>query len=174
MHNPTTIIHIHWSGPSTFDQTTSFTNDTDFGIYQIYGSHPVYGSDVLLYIGLSIGRFGGRIPNHEWWLEHHDDGRIRVYTGRLKGAETPSDAVWNRHIELAERLLIYAHQPAINKQSSLGGWEAELENVHVCNWGRRADLLPEVSGLRWTGKCNTISMSTYREVGEAVLTPENS
>jgi len=153
MQAPAEIIHILWDGPFTFDEIATFTTPTDFGIYQIYGHHPVYGSDVMLYIGLAErNRFGTRIPNHEWWLENHDDGRIRVYLGRLAGVVQPSDDEWNRHIRLAERLLIHAHYPACNTKKSLGALEPALQNVHVCNWGRVADLLPEVSGVRWGSK----------------------
>jgi len=37
----------------------------DRGLYQIYGHHPVYGSNVLLYIGQTYGRtFRERIEEH--------------------------------------------------------------------------------------------------------------
>ena len=32
----------------------------------------------------------------------------------------------------------------------LGGLEPDLRFVHVLNWGKHRDLLPEVSGARWT------------------------
>ena len=164
MSNPITNIHIVWSGPFAFEKISEFVSYTDFGIYQIYGSHPAYGSDVLLYLGrCQGGSFGWRIPQHEWWLDNHDDGRIRVYLGKLAGESTPAGDVWNHHIALAERLLIYAHQPAVNQRSGLGNMDAELQNVHICNWGRRADLLPEVSGLRWTSSRNAIPLNPYSD-----------
>lgn len=50
--NTELIIHIEWDGPFKLDQLSELNNtDIDFGIYQIYGSHPIYGADVLLYIG---------------------------------------------------------------------------------------------------------------------------
>ena len=64
--------------------------------------------------------------------------------------ETPDDDTWNKHIRLAERLLIYAHSPPYNQQMSLAALEPELRSVHVLNWGCHRDLLPEVSGARWT------------------------
>jgi len=170
MENETTIIQIEWVGPLTFEEAAECNTDTDFGIYQIYGSHRVYGSHVLLYIGRSEGHFGSRIRNHDWWLDSHHTheahGRISVHLGKLKGVTQPPDDVWNRHIQLAERLLIYAHLPAVNKQKGYLGVDAELQNVHVCNWGRMADLLPEVSGLRWTDKCFATPMNIYRETSE--------
>jgi hypothetical protein len=166
VQNTSTLIHIVWTGPHPFERIPEFVHDIDFGIYQIYGSHPVYGSDVLLYIGRSQGgSFGWRVPQHEHWIDNHDDGRMRVYLGRLAGESSPSDGVWNQEIALAERLLIYAHQPARNQRSGLGELESDLQNVHVCNWGRKADLLPEVSGVRWTGKHATTPLRPYRVGG---------
>ena len=46
-----TIIHVQWDGPFTLDQLSEMNNEYDYGVYQVYGSHPIYGSDVLLYIG---------------------------------------------------------------------------------------------------------------------------
>lgn len=47
-----TIIHIDWDGPYTLDQLKDLMDSkTEKGIYQVYGFHPVYGKDVLLYIG---------------------------------------------------------------------------------------------------------------------------
>jgi len=42
-------IHLEWDGPHRFDCVGSLTGPTDFGIYQIYGGHPVYGNTALLY-----------------------------------------------------------------------------------------------------------------------------
>ena len=163
MQNPTIILHIVWDGPIPYANITEFVGDTDFGIYQIYGSHPVYGSDVLLYIGRARGgSFGWEVPNKEGKLDHHDDGRIRVHIGRLAGESTPPDTAWNNHIDLAERLLICAHQPALNSQLSLGSWDEQLQPLHVCNWGKRGSLLPEVSGLRWTSSGATMPKNIFR------------
>ncbi len=59
-------IDIWWEGP--FDQDEIIDNDIDknfydntadkIGLYQIYGTHPLYGNDVLLYIGRTKGKKG--------------------------------------------------------------------------------------------------------------------
>ena len=163
MQDLTTIIHIVWSDPIPYEKVPEFVGDTDFGIYQIYGSNPAHGSDVLLYIGRAMGgSFGWRVPQHEWRLDNDDVGDIRVHFGRFAGVATPSDEIWNRQIELAERLLIFAHQPPLNKRVGLGSLDTALQSVHVCNWGVRADMLPEVSGLRWTSYGDTIPKNIYR------------
>lgn len=117
-----------------------------------------YGSDVLLYIGRAERQtFGPRLPQEQWWLDHHDAGRLRIYIGRIAGKFTPSDEIWNLQIILAERPLIFSHSPAYNTQKNLGGLDADPHHVHVFNWGCYCDLLPEVSGTRWTGKLGPLS-----------------
>ena len=152
-----TTIHIEWAGPYRLDAVTSLTSPTDYGVYQIYGGHPVYGSSALLYIGLAAAQyFGQRIPQEEHWLNNRDAERVEVYVGRLSGSKTPDDDTWTKHIRLAERLLIYAHSPPMNNQKSLAALEAELRFIRVLNWGKHRDLLPEVSGARWTSRYDDI------------------
>ncbi|HUF52623.1 MAG TPA: hypothetical protein VMR52_02465 [Dehalococcoidia bacterium] len=154
---PTEIIHIEWEGPLSLEDVAKLNGSTDYGVYQIYGGHVVYGSDALVYIG-KAGRqsFGTRIKQETDWPENHDADRIRVYVGRLHGEATPSNETRERQIDLAERLLIYACQPAFNSKKSLGLLDPDLHNVHVLNWGRICDLLPEVSGARWSSKYDQI------------------
>lgn len=149
------IIHLEWEGPTPLKAVSALKEPSDYGVYQIYGAHPVYGSSCLLYIGLAVSQhFGARITQEREWLYNHDAGRMEVYVGRLAGSVAPDDATWERHIELAERLLIYAHSPAMNIRRNLASLATELQNVHVLNWGRHRDLLPEVSGARWSDRFN--------------------
>ncbi len=55
-------------------------------------------------------------------------------------------------IDRAERLLIYAHTPAYNGQKNTVNEPSEYENLHILNWCNYRDLLPEVSGRRWTDR----------------------
>jgi hypothetical protein len=157
MSEQETIIHIEWDGPHKLDAVTALTGPTDYGVYQIYGGHPVYGSSALLYLGLAATQyFGTRIPQEQQWLYNRDAGRVEVYVGRLSGSRTPDDDTWDRHIKLAERLLIHAHSPPHNTQKSLAKLESDLRLVRVLNWSRHRDLLPEVSGARWTSRFDDI------------------
>lgn len=152
------IINVEWDGPYRFwdspsqlDPVSSLMGPTDYGVYQIYGGHPVYGNSALLYIGMAVAQeFGKRILQQKHWLENRDAGRVEVYVGRLHGSQTPDDVTWERLIKLAERLLIHVHAPPMNTQKSLARLGPELRLVHVCNWGYHRDLMPEVSGLRWS------------------------
>ena len=156
------IIHIHWSGPHSLDHVASLNGPTDFGIYQIYGGHHVYGSDVLLYIGKAQDRtFATRLPEHKWCSITPDPKQISDYVGRLFGDNTPDNATWSSQIDLAERLLIYAHSPASNTQKELGGSEKNLWHVHVVNWGSYRNLLPEVTGARWTERFDDLPCNKH-------------
>jgi len=150
MDTPHYIINIEWDGHFTYDEVPSLNTGIDYGLYQIYGAHPVYGSNVLLYIGQAQGQcFADRIRQEKQWLDNHDFKRLNIYVGRMAGKTTPSDKVWQDEINWAERLLIFAHSPAANTQKNLGKLASDLEPIHVLNWGHRRDLLPEVSGNRW-------------------------
>lgn len=146
-------IHIYWDGPYTLEQLSTLTDDSrDYGIYQVYGGHPVYGSSVLLYIGQAERRtFGVRVPEENWFT-NRNAGDIRVYVGRLAGPRQPSNEEWKKEIALSEKLLIYSHTPACNIQFINILSDQELEDVHVLNWGSHCDLMAEVSGRRWTSK----------------------
>ena len=152
---PTEIMHIEWIGPFSVAQVQSLTKDEDYGVYQVYGGHAIYGSDTLLYIGqANMQTFAVRIRQHKSWLDFNQDAEhLRFYMGRIAGEITPPDKVWNEQIDFAERLLVYACRPAYNSQQHLTAkLDTKLQKVHILNWGQFRDLLPEVSGARWTSK----------------------
>ena len=150
------IIHIEWDGPYSLDQLETLKDvHKDHGLYQVYGHHPIYGSNVLLYIGQTCGRtFGERIAEHNFGGGSQEDrAHIEVYVGRLKGATaTPSSDDWRNEINWAEKLLLYVHGPAYNPQHMMELNEADprVSDARVFNWGSIRALRPEVSGRRWT------------------------
>ncbi len=155
-----TIIHISWEGPFTLDEACKELDDEkiDYGVYQVYGRHPVYGSNALLYIGKASERtFSSRFKEHkDYWLG--DDGResnTRIYVGRLCGKQTPGNKDWSKLIGIAEELLIFSHWPAGNSSGLNKIKDEDFYDIHILNWGDRRDLLPEVSGYRWTDKFNS-------------------
>lgn len=109
------------------------TNGTDYGLYQLYGRHPVYGAlpGTLLYIGKTSDTFGRRIPNHslEGWVGKTE----QVFVGRLADEKQSGNAEWDKLIAEAEQLLIYAHAPSWNSQciNDYG----KIRNLHILNWG---------------------------------------
>lgn len=147
-------IHVQWDGPFSYDKALEQKGETDFGVYQIYGSHPVYGSDVLLYVGKAVQQTFGKRLSQEFWNYHNQDStRVAVYVGKLSGYEgTPDDDTWADQISMVERLLIYSHWPAGNSSGLNVKFGDDLHDVHVLNWGKYRDLLPEVSGARYSNR----------------------
>jgi hypothetical protein len=115
-----TVIDVVWDGPVPFDRVTEAKADHDFGVYQVYGTHAVFGPDCLLYIGLAEQqRFGVRVPSHIAWTEWQSSP-TNVYLGRLAGRQ-PIDKTryeeWGEMIVRAEDLLIYYCSPPYNSRS---------------------------------------------------------
>ena len=44
-------INLVWEGPYSYAEVLTRDGNTDYGIYQIYSGHPVYGAYTLVYIG---------------------------------------------------------------------------------------------------------------------------
>lgn len=145
-------IHLQWDGPITWAEKDKLVSAKDYGIYQVYGCHPVHGADCLLYIGKACKRkFATRLKEHVDWMADADFGRLSIYVGRCSGWDgTPSNPLWERQIDLSEKLLILAHRPGWNAQMNIDWKSPELARLHIFNWGCHRSLLPEVSGLRYT------------------------
>ena len=163
-----TRIHLLWKGPHTFGDVLEMDGDSDFGIYQVYGPHPSSGTESLLYIGQANGQtFAARFtnPDRQLWNPDSDDGLwedntalLRFFTGRVHPTQDEQDRgaiddeLWGTYIDMAEKLLICAHTPHWNAQgvSGINREQTDVfDNCHVLNWGTRASLLPEVSGVRY-------------------------
>ena len=77
------IINIKWEGPLTLQEAYGKNEESDKGVYQVYGDHPVYGLDVLFYLGKAERQtFGQRLGTHEARFEEWDQ-RIQIYLGRI-------------------------------------------------------------------------------------------
>lgn len=159
----THIIQIDWDGPYKITELPQLTDSIrDYGVYQIYGYHPVYGNDVLLYIGKADHQtFGKRIPRENWW-DTNDSNNTKIYAGRLRGPQTPNQLEWSLEIDLAEQLLIYVHKPAYNARSVSSLRNSKVQNIHILNWSNYRSLLPEVSGLRWAKELYNQEHDVYK------------
>lgn len=146
----TNQIHIQWDGPFSLEQIKLMNTRTDYGLYQVYGTHTVYGSNVLLYIGQATYQtFGTRILQHSKWGYVPDEKELKVYVGRFAGNEPVTEEEWNAQISIAEKLIIFTHSPALNSANINSTGNSVPIETHVYNWGNRRNLLPEVSALRY-------------------------
>ena len=94
-------IHVFWEGPLEFPEINSLSNNKDYGVYQIYGLHPIYGDSVLLYIGKAVAQsFSTRLLQHEWFRDGHKEDELKVYIGRLAGRMKVTDEEWEDRIAL--------------------------------------------------------------------------
>lgn len=146
-----TDILISWQGPIPLKEINKYQSSNDYGIYQIYGHHPVYGNNVLLYIGKADDQtFGKRISQEENWEFNQDSDNVEVYIGRLFNKTQPDDETWSKLIGIAERLLIHTHWPAGNSShinSITGNKELfeEIKGYNVINYDQHRSLSGVVS-----------------------------
>ena len=133
---------------------------TDYGIYQIYGRHPVSGTLSLIYMGKAEEQvFGVRLRQEKWEEWEEGEGAVEVRVGRCCSNENVEESVWKEEICLAEKLLIVANKPMRNAQGV--AWlsssaDQKCHNVHVLNWGEYGAILPEASGARWSSRFDTM------------------
>ncbi len=128
----TDVIKIRWEGPLPITQVLKkdnggskpHYNGNDYGLYQVYGKHILYGKgkerEALLYIGQATKQtFARRFKQHENdWIQYEPAGEgIKVYLGRLNSKKyTPRDKwkTWHRDVNIAEAILIYKYTPCYN------------------------------------------------------------
>lgn len=136
------LIEIIWKGP--YNLTEARKNYQDSGLYQIYGTHPVYGRDSLLYLGKTKNSFGERINSHleEWIKYEYDD--VKIYHGII---ETKIDSDLDITTTIAEKLLIYYCAPGYNSNEIADLKINRQENIVLLNYGKIGSLPPEVSNL---------------------------
>lgn len=154
------VINITWEKILfNQDEINKHNNTIDAGLYQIYGQHPAYGKDALLYIG-QASNFASRLNNRSEFIESCSIptsirlGRITNSTDPNHSSNTPIDKKWEI-INIAEKILIKSHTPAFNKQENSGLFSPELKEFKgqhyiILNWEDYGDLLPEISTLKFS------------------------
>jgi hypothetical protein len=144
------VIEILWEGPYKFKKVKQFDDrQKDFGLYQIYGVHEIYGPCSLLYIGkTSRQTFKKRIAEQKQWLkEDQEYGELQAFLGRLGGVGQITSDELDRLIDVAERLLIYWACPIYNEKGCEDAYVEGISGKVVINLGRKMKLPAEVSSL---------------------------
>lgn len=147
-------INIKWEGPLTLKQACEKNGRIDYGVYQCYyDDPPVYGPDVLLYIGLASNRrFGQMLESHKFekWNQN-----IQIYLGRLyqkEEARPLTNYEWGEMMERVEMLLAHACSPAFNfewiKTYPVANTDKD-KKLLILNWGDYRSLPAAVSGYRF-------------------------
>ena len=140
-----TIIEILWQGPTSESDIKRLNTGKDYGLYQIYGTHNIFGANILLYIGQANDQtFATRIAQHKW-LELGYSG-TQFFFGRLGGVKKINNEEWAKNIDIAERLLIYYCSPPYNTKN-LYDYGEDIKQIIVLNFGKKNVLPLEVSTL---------------------------
>lgn len=62
-----TVINIEWEKVLLDKKNiNTFDSSKDYGLYQIYGNHPCYGEDALLYIGQANDQTSAKRLNNRY------------------------------------------------------------------------------------------------------------
>ncbi len=120
-------IKIIWDGPFKLDTVIQTKKNggkppdwdgDDYGIYQIYGKHVIYGTNTLLYIGKATEQtFSTRFKQHKkWWLGNEEN--INIYLGKIYNPKRHSQKdkwrSWTKDVKTAEEILLYKYSPNYN------------------------------------------------------------
>ncbi len=148
------IYEVRWCGPYTEKTLNSLTAEENdkFVLYKIYGSHPVYGNNILLYIGMTEQNIEKRINQHGYWMDEARFGSSTMYFASAghfqswKDSESTQiyDKLDREYIEKIEALLIYAHQPVHNSKARNSAENSR--EIRLFNTGSFGILMPEISG----------------------------
>jgi hypothetical protein len=148
------IIHLNWVEYEWNDKIyEELDTEKDFGIYQVYGGHPVYGQDTLLYIGKAQDQtYSKRLKQHDDFIDTNIKNFSKINVSYFSKTDDVEYKNWGFYIGLVEKLLINSHIPAYNSQDVKGVLSKDdfKNNLLVLNWGDRGELLPEVSSLRYS------------------------
>lgn len=155
------IINIWWEGSFTYDEILNNSMDhkkyqnqsTHIGLYQVYGNHILYGTDVLLYIGITTDQdFKTRLKNR--WIigDSNDINNIKIYIGTIFSNDENIKANEKDKILKAEALLINVLKPAFNSSYINSVHHNKIKsdkNFTVYNFNSYRSLPPELSTARW-------------------------
>ncbi|MBY8170058.1 hypothetical protein KW503_02880 [Vibrio fluvialis] len=155
-------VDIYWEGPFeveydretmlyTFNESIPVELKNANGFYQIYGDHPVYGKDVLLYIGETkpsqngTRDFSVRMKEHvsgRFW--YHHGLKIRLGIGYIDDNELKD----RESILAVESLLIASNMPALNREH-IDHSNAQSVDFIVRNWNFKGSISAECTGKYW-------------------------
>lgn len=150
-------IFVEWSGPYTYDEIINNIDKDGYavkpsnkgGLYQIYGSHPIYGDNVLIYIGKTEQKFFERLKGRYIITSNSDTNNVRIYLGSIYYDNDKKNRNMHDDIARAESLLIHYHKPA-NNSSNINTLQYWDEDITVINTGQYRNLHGIVSTRGFT------------------------
>lgn len=146
--HPRLLVEIH---PANWEYSVSTVPEQCKGFsafYSIYGNHPVYGPDVLLYIGETKANELNSTRDISRRIKEHLSDRFWHHTDLSVSIGIPTRNLESNEILDLESILIAAHMPAMNRQG-IDGARASAKKYLVQNTGFTRSLMPECSGHYW-------------------------
>lgn len=160
------IFCLDWDGPYDLEELIHEAEEhpealEKWRIYTIYSHHPLYGQEVLSYIGKAIDQnVVQRLKQHKWWdgivyvASIYDFEKLGKDWALYENADYP-DAISTKKdnveyeknstiVSRIEELLIYSLAPAYNTRNKKKA--SESKDYRVFNTGNIAQLPYEVSG----------------------------
>jgi hypothetical protein len=155
-------IIIKWEGPFNQEEIIESNKTCDYGLYQVYGIHRIYGNDVLLYIGKAKTQsFGTRLPQHTDWFSWKEN-KLKFYLGKITYNKNINDGSinnqedWDNQIDCAEIALIHYCQPAWNSANlNINSSRNYFNNFTIHNFGNIKDL--PINIIETQDKANILS-----------------
>ena len=138
-------VSVEWEGSLTIDEVLEMKNrNRDFGLYQIYGRHIIFGLNSLLYVGKTNETFSQRFRSeHVVWLA--DEESVFIHVGRINKEDYKEREQVKVHKDV-EALTIYWHSPPYNS-SNIGSYNGQ--RLRVVNLGKRGSLDTECSSKHY-------------------------
>ena len=146
------ILEVFWEGPFSKVDLNKYAKENPdnakiWKLYAIYDDHPLYGKDVLTYIGKADKQsLNKRVNQHSWWEQKIYVASIWNFTSWHKSGDWDyEDAlVDSSTIVKLEELLIFALTPAYNKRNKSSAKFSR--DTRIFNTGSIGSLPAEVSG----------------------------
>lgn len=143
------VFVVHWEGPFAWGDRDRHIRDGHV-LYALFGLHPLYGRDVVLYIGKAGNGMKSRLDDHdkEWVQHEYDPMTVRLASmGLFKGWDNWTKKTRYPKPDIAdlravESLLILANQPAYNSAAKQGSSQQPAPPGPASDehWTHRTDL----------------------------------
>ena len=153
------IINIHWEGPFEWKEALKKGRKKGYVFFQICGTHPVYGSDLPLYIGKTNNFAIVKLDELTGLTLHEEYDRVKVRLGSVGNwfdwdhwwnkAETPYPAPkgeLKKKLEHIKKLLVIANHPLYNTKYKNEETIGIPHDMRIFNTGQMGRILPEISG----------------------------
>lgn len=153
------LFQIDWIGPVSNDKFEEYGDSCC--LYKIYGTHPIYGRNVLIYLGMTKSNIANRISQHKDWIDLESDD-VTFYFGSISELKEKTKIAISKNNEAVrniEELLIMANQPAYNNYSKK---YIKNNNIRIFNSGKFGSLLPESSTLYYNDYIKNIKYKTIK------------